>query len=152
TRGHIGAATDANRSHHLAVAADKGVILDHCAVLALAVDDPAIEITSHEAAADVHLPANLGIAQVREVRNARGLSNPRFLKLNKVPDLGLRPHLRAGSQMGVRPDLRLRADFRFLAHGAGFDVGAYTDAHVLEHAVGSDLSAFGNAGGTQKHR
>ena len=92
----------------LRIAAHKNPILNHRPVLA-----DSIVVTSDRACSDVDFAADLGIAQITQVRSFAAFADFGLLNLDEVPDSGSLPDLRVGTQMSKWADLGMVADMAF---------------------------------------
>src|SRR5690606_32292162 len=135
-RGRVGAVAHLHGRDDHVVAADPHVRADHAAVL---VD--AVVVHEDRARADVGSLADLGVADVRQVRDLRPLAQVGVLGLDVGADLGLArqagagPQVREGADGGLGADLRLRA--HRVDHGRA---GAH--AGVGQRAAGADPRAL----------
>ena len=82
------------------------------------------------AGADVRALADVGIADVREVRHLRTLADVRVLDLHECPGLRARFENRSGAKVTERPDGRLGADDRVDRDGMRADDGACADLRL----------------------
>src|SRR5262249_44036603 len=80
TASDISSAADPHGGYGLAIATDERAVLDHGPVFALTVDHPSVEVAGDEAAAHVHLGADLGVPEVRKVRHAGLLADRGFFE------------------------------------------------------------------------
>ena len=104
---------------------------------------PAVVVHGNGCGADVHVTADLGIADVGQVRHLRALPHPRSLDLDERPRLGVLLQHRPRAEARVRPDVHMRADPRApdhrVLHGGGVPDRGIDDARGrAEHAVPAD--------------
>src|SRR5699024_4017304 len=90
--------TDVQRSHQRRVGADESALTDHREVLV-----GAVVVTGDGAGADVGLRADLGIADVAQMRGLRASGQPGLLDLDEIA------HLYAGGQLRTGPQPCKRA-------------------------------------------
>src|SRR6185503_14684525 len=100
------ALSDRDRRDHHRIDSETRAVADHGLVLR-----PAVVVRGDRPGTDVHVLADVGIAQVAEVLLLRPGTDAAVLDLGEVPDPAARPHL------GPRSEMRVRADLGVLGHG-----------------------------------
>ena len=137
SRAHIRAATDADRRDELRIRANEHAVFQHGLVL---VD--AVVVAGDRAGADVDVRANIGIADVRQVRGLRAFAEDGLFRLDEIADLHVSSEFGAGTQMRVRPDCRLILDDRVFSYGAAFQMNVIADHDVGEMHTGIDHASI----------
>src|SRR6266702_1660502 len=133
--------TDGEGRNQHGIRSDEGAVTHDGAVLVLAV-----VVDEHRAGADVDVLADLGVADVGEVRHLAAAPDARLLDLHVGADLAAGTQLGPRTQIGERADHRARADVRLdgdrlrhgglVVHRAGDQAGVGAD-----RAAGADASA-----------
>src|SRR6266545_3941799 len=90
----IGAAADSDGGDKLRIAPDERTILDHGLLLFLAV-----VIARDRAGADVHLLADGGVAEIRQMAGLGARTENRFLQLDEITDVHALAELAFGADM-----------------------------------------------------
>src|SRR6185369_4652384 len=134
----VGAARDAHRGDQRGVGADEAVVLDDGAALG-----GAVVVAGDGAGTDVHLGADVGIADVAEMVRLRAPADAARLHLDEVADVHLVAEAVARAQARKGAEAAARADLGVLEVREGEDLGAGPDAHVAQEAVGADAYAVG---------
>ncbi len=112
TGGGVGAVADAHRRHQHRVDADERPGADRRAVLR-----GAVVVGGDRAGPDVRSRADVGVADVRQVRHLRPGADGGILDLDERARLGARLEHRSGPQIGERADAHALADLGALSVG-----------------------------------
>ena len=139
-----GTVADVDRGHEGVVGAGAGQPADAGAVLG----DPVV-VGEDRAGADVGPVADLGVADVGQVRHLGAVADGGVLGLHEGADLAEGAQHGPRSQVGERPDRGAVADHRQLALGAHHP-GAGPDLAVLERRVRPDHGVLGHHRGAEQ--
>src|SRR5829696_9277319 len=133
--GGLGPVPDRHGGYQHGIRSNEGAVTDGGAVLA----GPVV-VDEHGAGADVHPGADVGVADVAEVRDLGPRADDRVLDLDEGAGLGARPQLAAGAQGGERADHRSGADDRGDGHGLA-DGGVVADGAADQADIGPEPAA-----------
>src|SRR5918999_4693105 len=140
TGGGLGPAPDRHGSYQHGIRSDEGAVADGRAVLA----GPVV-VDEHGAGADVGPGADVGVADVAEVRDLGPGADDRVLDLDEGPCLGSLLEPGAGAQGGEGADRHPGADDRGDGHGLG-DGGVVADGTADQAHVGPEPAAGPDSG------
>src|SRR5438309_3390176 len=129
----VGALADREGRHQARVRADKRAVPDAGLVLG-----DAVVVAGDRPGADVHRLADGRVADVGEMRHLRPPADRRFLQLDEVADLGVRPHVREGPQVAERSEDGPRLDDRLRQHAVGQERDPVAEPAPVEVAAGAD--------------
>src|SRR4051794_1814038 len=146
TGASVGAVTDFYRCDQHRVNADADIAADRSAVLA-----ETVVVGGDRAGAEVAAGADLGIADVGEVRHLGALADPRVLHLDEGAGLGPWSELGTGTQVGKGADLSAVADLALDQVGVRHDdvaaeLGVGQGADRADRGAGADLSIAAQGG------
>src|SRR5881397_2052724 len=136
--------------HQHRVHADEGTVADLGAVLV-----HPVEVGRNRTGADVGVGAQVGVAEVRDVRHAAARSDLRAHELGKAADVHVLGDLGAGPELGERAAVGAVADPRVLYVYVRADVALGADVGVaLEHGEWFDdrVLADGHRGVDERRR
>src|SRR5712691_6278159 len=126
----------AHRSDELGVRTYENVVLYDGAVLVRSV------VVAHDrAGADVHVAADLAVADVREVIGLGTCAYATRLHLHEVADVHFFGEARARADARVGADAAVRADVGVLQVAERFDARPRADRHVFQNAIRADRRA-----------
>ena len=116
TGASVGPVPDLYRGDQHRVNADADLVADHRPVLA-----ETVVVGGHRPGAEIAAGADVGIADVGEVRDLRALADPRVLDLDEGARLGARLERGAGPEIGEGADLAAVEDLALDQVGVGHE-------------------------------
>src|SRR5262249_32475327 len=118
----------------------------------------AVVVDRDNAASDIGLAADLGIAKVAQMARLGALAEARLLGLDEIADTVMPFEIGAGAQVGKRADFAMRPDMAFLGAHAELQMTSVADLDVakirraLDSHAGTDLAAAQNLHVGADHR
>src|SRR4051794_5035372 len=146
TGASVGAVADFYRCDQHRVNADPDVAADRSPVLA-----ETVVVGGDRAGAEVAAGADLGVADVGEMRDLGALPDLRVLYLDEGADLGVRSELGTGTQIGEGADLGAVIDLALnqvgVRHGdVAAELGVGQGGQRTDRGAGADLGGAAQAG------
>ncbi len=109
----------------------------------------AVVVDEHARRADVALLADVGVPDVRQVRDLGACADRRVLGFDERAELALSAEDGAGPQVGERADGRAVTDDGLPAMGAD-DRGVVADRDIGQRGVRADLAVVADAGAAEQ--
>src|SRR3984957_20750792 len=102
----------------------------------------AVVVHGDNAASDVGVGADGGVAEVAQMAGLGAVSEARLFGLDKVADAIVSEEFGAGAQMRERADFRLLADDAIFGAHSQLQMASRADGHVAEPRGAVDSHAF----------
>src|SRR6202521_407689 len=135
-RRDVNVVADLYRRNQLRVASDHAAIADLRDVFVVAV-----VVDRDDAAADVGLAPDDGVAEVAQMACLGAATDARFFGLDEVADAVVAFEFGAGAQVGEGADFGLLADETLLGAHANFQMAAVANGHITEPGSALDHDA-----------
>src|ERR1035441_10167705 len=113
---------------------------------------PSIVVAGDGAGTDVHLGADVGIAEIRQVAGFGPGAHAGLLQLDEVADVGAGFHMVAHPQAGVRAGGDTPLQHRSVDQGEGADLHVVAQLGILNDGAGADAAVLADGGSPENLR